>query len=168
MANGLMTFGKPLFIQPLDQDSATQKDELGAVQIRFDRTNGGLLGYRYVKLHASSDAGANGTALGFTDVYHTTVSSKFDGGAAVRGAPAGVSNQTLTVSQFGWIQCLGYHSVVINEGTDGTRGDQIILSSTAGKVIREAAGTAPTYPPLGVLVTTATGTTFAVQLRIAF
>ena len=131
----------------------TLQDELGILRMEIDPTLG-LYVYRQVKLHASSAAGANGTPVGFSDVYHTTVTTDFQAGISNRNLPAGVCVGTLTAGNIGYVQCGGYHAAVISNGdNDVARGDNVILAGVDGQVDSVAAGTASTYKVLGICVT---------------
>ena len=146
-------------------------DEPGVLRFELDAVTSGLKVYRYVQLHADSAALANGTPVGFQDVYHRVVTTDFQAGVSDRNLPAGVGIGTLSVSKYGWIQCGGYHATVKTNGDDDiARGDNVILAGTDAVVDSVASGTASTYKPLGRCVTADINAdnTVAVQLDCVF
>lgn len=128
--------------------SGSITETLGAVRWQIDSEGGsGLRALRFVQLHADSAAVATGTPVMWKDTTMTIVTTVI---SSSRNHPAGVGIGTLTAGRYGWIQCKGYHAAVITDGGDDiAKGDSVIYSATDAKVDSVAAGTSPTYKPLG-------------------
>lgn len=132
-----------------DNDSTAQ-EQLGSVRKEYNTTDSCYKIYRYCQCSLSA-AATNGICLSWYDTKATVATD--DVSTSSRNLPAGVATGTITDDYYAWIQVGGYHSAVdTNADDDISDGDTIILSSTDGKCDSVAAGTAPTYKPLGVAV----------------
>lgn len=133
-------------------DSNTIADEnLGIVREELTST-GGLKKYKYVQVHASSAALANGTPCMYvadaTDTTMMVVTTVVATGG--RNLVAGVGVGAIAAGSYGWIQVYGRHSAVKTNGDDDIAAlDTIIQSSTDAVVDSVGAGTASTHAPIG-------------------
>ena len=133
------------------------RDNVGDIRRQIDDATGRRRTLLFVRSDASSAAIANGTPVGWSadsaGDQGWEVTTAFHGSNGARNKPAGVGIGTITIGYYGWIQSYGDHTAVITNGDDDIAdGDNIILSSTEGKVDSVAAGTAPTHTPLGIAV----------------
>jgi hypothetical protein len=158
---------KALWDTVLTADDSTRKEDLGILRFEISDPEAdnpqGMKVYRYVKVHASSAAVANGTVVVYRPsedaaaVLATAVDNKWTADTriaqATRNAVCGVGIGTITAGQYGWVQVRGYHSAVKTNGDDDiAEGDVLIHSGADGTVDSVTAGTAPTYLPIGVAV----------------
>lgn len=136
---------------PLTVDSSEQKEKLGTLRVVFD-PDYGLLVYKYVKISSGSAAVANGTLVFQDDLYGRTGDTRV-ASAKSRNHVLGIGIGTITAGQYGYLQVAGYHSAVKTNGDDDiAAGDTLIAAIADGVVDSVAAGTAPTYKPVGIAV----------------
>ncbi|MDI6808412.1 MAG: hypothetical protein QME66_05455 [Candidatus Eisenbacteria bacterium] len=141
---------KEVWLTELGANTTTQEDEPGRIREEWDSTLG-TRRFRYVQVHATSAAVANGTPMMMRNVAGTVVTTVI--ADASRNQPAGVGRGVIAAGSFGWIQIYGEHTAVITNGDDDIAdGDNIIYSATAAQVDSVAAGTAPTFMRIGVAV----------------
>lgn len=130
--------------QGLTEISSTQKVPLGTV-IDVDGKS-----YVYVQVSASAGTVANGTVLYGTVADANVVIDDPGTTGQILNLVRGVSNISITVAYYAWIQTWGAHSAVDTNGDDDiATGDAIIGSTTDGVVNSVAKGTAPTQKVIG-------------------
>lgn len=120
--------------------------------------------YQYVQFKSTTSTIAAGTAVMWSDFDDYVVSGLV--ADAKRNYCAGVALGTVTAGNYGFIQISGPASVLFLQGssrggTDAAAGETAIFSATDGGVDRVAAGTAPTYLPVGVFTAASTGAAVA-------
>lgn len=128
---------------------SSAKEKLGTLHVVWDKDEG-LKAYRYVFIAAASTpALANGSLVFQTDAYGRTGDIRV-AQATSRNHVLGVAVSALAAGTYGYVQVSGYHSAVKTNGDDDiAKGDAIIASASDGVVDSVAAGTAPTYKPVG-------------------
>jgi len=119
--------------------------------------------YQLVQFKSTTTTIAAGTAVMWTDPANFVVSAKV--ADSVRNMPAGMALGTVTAGNYGWIQVGGPVTTLISTGSI-TAGDVVIMSSTDGTVAGIAAGTAPTYLPLGPCTVTAASNVVGCLLQL--
>lgn len=127
------------------------------------------ISYQCVQFKSTTSAVVAGTAVMWSDMDDFVVSALVSD--AKRNYIAGVALGTMTAAYYGWIQVAGPGTVLFAQGsarggTDTAAGEVAIMSATDGQVDRVAAGTAPTYFPLGVFTAVGTGTSTPVAVLI--
>ena len=132
---------------------------LGAVWTKNGKT------YQIVQVASDSGALAVDDALAWRDADDFTVTN--DISDTQKNMPAGVALDVVAVSNYCVIQVDGPGTVNFGQGslkggTDAAADESAIMSATDGTVDRVAAGTAPTYRPLGIFTAADTGGTGAV------
>jgi hypothetical protein len=134
----------------LSSNTSAAEEAVGAIRIEHDPTYGRRV-YKYVQAAADTTV-ANGTCLGYSDVYHRVVSS--DRTDTLPNNPAGAGIGAITAGYYGWIEVKGYHAALITDaGDDIAAGDILILHATGdGQCDRVAGGTDIMYVPLGTAV----------------
>ncbi len=125
------------------------------------------LKYQLVQVKATSGAVIAGTAVMWSDFDDFVVSATVSD--AKRNYIAGVALGTVTAGNYCFIQVAGPATVLFSQGstrggTDAAAGEVCIMSATDGSTDRVAAGTAPTYIPLGVFTAAATGGTASINI----
>jgi hypothetical protein len=143
---------KAIWATTLTADDTAAKEELGIIRFEVDRDDTvGLKSYRYVQVHADSAAVANGDVVVYRDLYKIVADTRI--AQSTENHIAGVGIGVITAGNYGWLQIGGYHAVVKTNGDDDIAdGDVLIHSGTDLQADSVAAGTAPTYIPVGVAV----------------
>lgn len=89
-----------------------------------------------------------------------------DVSVAGRGKPAGIFRTAVTLGNICCIQIGGPGDVLFSAGTPDATGLIAIPTATDGQAQALAAGTAATYPPLGVTLSTAVANVARVELQL--
>lgn len=115
----------------------------------------GLKKYQYINY----DNGTGNLTLAAGNVVCYLDGSDWDGytvtkdiSDTVANLAAGIAQAALTDGYYGWIQTWGYYATVSTNGDDDIAGGVTLIASGDGTVDSVAAGTAPTYIPVGVAV----------------
>src|SRR3990167_327756 len=122
--------------------------QLGMVFTKAGKT------YQLFRSASGADAIIANVALAWVDFDDFTVTD--DISDAARNRPAGIAIGTLTASNYGWIQ-VGGPGTGKDDGNNAADATILFLSATDGALANTAAGTAPTYIPMGVATAAASG-----------
>lgn len=123
--------------------------------------------FQLVLFHTGTTTIAAGAPVMWQDYDDFVVTAKVSD--SKRNFIAGVALGTVTAGNYGFIQVAGPNAAVLDNGDDDiASGDVVIMASTDGVVDSVAAGTAPTYIPLGVATAADidTSNTVAVQITV--
>jgi hypothetical protein len=132
-------------------DDANARVELGTVFRTLDDGGNGTKAYVYVKANATL---ALGDCVNFIDPIACTTVDKAATGTL--NFPAGVAIGVITGGNYGIVQCWGYNANITTSALTSNKGDVLILKN-GGICDTVAAGTAPTYIPLGVTAANVAG-----------
>lgn len=152
--------------QPVN--GAQVEDPLGRIWRDVDETLGHRT-FKYLHLASDSDTPVVGSVLVFKDLIGNVVTTKIAAGSP-RNYVACVTQDSVDPGHNFWGQTEGYHPGVLADGSTFAAGDQAVLSATDATATVTAAGTAPPYVHVGVVLAAKTGTpaTAAMQLRIGY
>ena len=130
--------------------------------------SGPLGTYQYVQIDSGATATA-GIALAANQVLTWKDRTKYlatnDLRFSNRNEPAGILRNAATAGNYVFLMQRGDNITV--KGTSGAVGDTAIVNSgTAADATNVAAGTAPTYVPLGIVKTATDATNIGVDLNI--
>lgn len=139
--------------------------QLGARFVFVDPEDGLAKAWQLVQQDSAVDVAASAGAVAWwRDATGYVVTT--DVSVAGRGHVAGIYAGLIDVNNIGCVQQGGRAAVQFSAGTPDATGLIVIPTATDAKAEALAAGTAATYPPIGVTLGTATDNVAYVELQL--